>query len=72
MSTFNEVLRSGDLTANRRFAKIGNACDARVVIFTNWWTFGENQTNRRLLLSKVSWVCILRRELLQGRRYRPT
>jgi hypothetical protein len=36
------------------------------------WIFGENQTNRRLILSKVSWVCILRRELLQGRRYRPT
>jgi hypothetical protein len=36
------------------------------------WTFGENQTNRRLILSKVSWVCILRRELLPGRRYRPT
>jgi hypothetical protein len=36
------------------------------------WTFGENQTNRRLILSKVSWVYILRRELLQGRRYRPT
>jgi hypothetical protein len=35
-------------------------------------TFGENQTNRRLILSKVSWVYILRRELLQGRRYRPT
>jgi hypothetical protein len=35
-------------------------------------TFGENQTNRRLILSKVSWVYILRRELLQGRRHRPT
>jgi hypothetical protein len=22
------------------------------------WTFGENQTNRRLILSKVSWVSI--------------
>jgi hypothetical protein len=36
------------------------------------WTFGENQSNRRLFLSKVSWVYIFRRELLQGRRYRPT
>ncbi|MDR1613366.1 MAG: hypothetical protein LBT97_11395, partial [Planctomycetota bacterium] len=47
----------------------------RVPGFFAWrikWTFGENQTNRRLILSKVSWVYILRRELLQGRRYRPT
>jgi hypothetical protein len=36
------------------------------------WTFGENQTNRRLILFKVSWVYILRRELLQGRRDHPT
>jgi hypothetical protein len=35
-------------------------------------TFGDNQTNRRLIISKVSWVYILRRELLQGRRHRPT
>jgi hypothetical protein len=35
-------------------------------------TFGENQTNRRLILSKVSWVSIFRRELLQGRRHHPT
>jgi hypothetical protein len=82
-----EVLQSGDYTANRHFAKIENTCAAMVVPFTNWafgglkaqfakvqllWIFGENQTNRRLILSKVSWVYILRRELLPGRRYRPT
>jgi hypothetical protein len=31
----SEVLQNGDQTANRHFAKIKNACGARIAIFTN-------------------------------------